>query len=384
MENYDLRVPYKPVGISNSGYLRISTCAFTGESSPRDAKGRLQFRINPFTKVKDSWTHSPIIEQWFNPKTGQLYTIRDESSSTFDLSWTGLSSIDDATIQVEMSNDAMNKFINKSSGFRSNLADMYRTRQETINMVSSTMNRLGRAMFALRRGNWRGCCGSLGIAPKRVANLHNVPQAWLAYQYGWKPLIEDVHNIVSANLPEAFIRLKAGAANRSLNLDRVYPVPPARENIQGVCNTSLSYRCSVSGEVYAINSALASASQYGLTNPAALAWEALPFSFVVDWFLPLGNYFEAMTSMNGLGVRNMSRTFVAKAELNGRFFKPFYGTTIVNAEQMFPVNAGFSCSSLRHYRDIPVVSYTFPRLQNPLSLVHFSEAASLLATAFRR
>lgn len=384
MKNYDVRVPYKPVGISNSGYLRISTQTYTGVSSPRDVKGRLLFRVNPLTRVKDSWTHSPIIEQWFNPRTGQLYTIRDESSSTFDLGWTGLSSIDDATIQTEMQNDAMNKFINKSSGFRSNLADMYRTRQETINMVSSTMNRLGRAVLALRRGNWRGCCGSLGIAPKKVANLHNIPQAWLAYQYGWKPLIEDVHNIVSANLPEASIKLKAGAANRSLNLNRVSPVPPARENIQGECSVSLNYRCSVSGEVYAVNSALASASQYGLTNPAALAWEALPFSFVVDWFLPLGNYFEAMTSMDGLAVRNVSRTYVAKAELNGRFFKPFYGTTIVNAEVQYPVNAGFSCSSLRHYREIPAVSYAFPRLQNPLSLVHFSEAASLLATAFRR
>jgi hypothetical protein len=33
---------------------------------------------------------------------------------------------------------------------------------------------------------------------------------------------------------------------------------------------------------------------FGLLNPAAVAWELLPFSFVVDWFLPVGRYLEGL------------------------------------------------------------------------------------------
>jgi hypothetical protein len=31
----------------------------------------------------------------------------------------------------------------------------------------------------------------------------------------------------------------------------------------------------------------------GLVNPAEIAWEVVPYSFVVDWFLPIGSYISA-------------------------------------------------------------------------------------------
>lgn len=40
----------------------------------------------------------------------------------------------------------------------------------------------------------------------------------------------------------------------------------------------------------------------GFTNPAAVLWEATPFSFVVDWFLPIGDYLKTLdgSTLNGL------------------------------------------------------------------------------------
>lgn len=34
-------------------------------------------------------------------------------------------------------------------------------------------------------------------------------------------------------------------------------------------------------------------AQLGLLNPEIVAWELLPFSFVADWFIPIGSYLEA-------------------------------------------------------------------------------------------
>ena len=41
-------------------------------------------------------------------------------------------------------------------------------------------------------------------------------------------------------------------------------------------------------------------TKYGLVNPLSLGWELIPFSFVVDWCMPIGNFLEALTAHYGL------------------------------------------------------------------------------------
>jgi hypothetical protein len=38
----------------------------------------------------------------------------------------------------------------------------------------------------------------------------------------------------------------------------------------------------------------------GLSDPLSVAWEVVPFSFVLDWFLPIGNYIESFSAERGL------------------------------------------------------------------------------------
>jgi hypothetical protein len=44
------------------------------------------------------------------------------------------------------------------------------------------------------------------------------------------------------------------------------------------------------------------ASQLGFVNPAAIAWELVPFSFVVDWFVNVGEFLNNFTDLWGLTV----------------------------------------------------------------------------------
>lgn len=48
---------------------------------------------------------------------------------------------------------------------------------------------------------------------------------------------------------------------------------------------------------------LSTAQQLGLTNPAQLAWELVPFSFVVDWFIPVGDFFAQLDATLGWSYR---------------------------------------------------------------------------------
>jgi hypothetical protein len=44
------------------------------------------------------------------------------------------------------------------------------------------------------------------------------------------------------------------------------------------------------------------AQQVGITNPLLYAWEVIPFSFVFDWFLSVGDYLTAQTALQGVQI----------------------------------------------------------------------------------
>jgi hypothetical protein len=52
-----------------------------------------------------------------------------------------------------------------------------------------------------------------------------------------------------------------------------------------------------------VNPNLHTIQQMGLTNPLVVAWELIPFSFVADWFIQVGDYLTALTALQGLTVR---------------------------------------------------------------------------------
>lgn len=52
----------------------------------------------------------------------------------------------------------------------------------------------------------------------------------------------------------------------------------------------------------------------GLTDPASIVWERIPYSFVVDWFLPIGNFLQSRAlaqAVKGTFVRTATRRLKA-------------------------------------------------------------------------
>jgi hypothetical protein len=41
----------------------------------------------------------------------------------------------------------------------------------------------------------------------------------------------------------------------------------------------------------------------GLINPAVVAWELVPFSFLVDWFIPVGKFLDSWTDQLGYDIQ---------------------------------------------------------------------------------
>jgi hypothetical protein len=63
------------------------------------------------------------------------------------------------------------------------------------------------------------------------------------------------------------------------------------------------------------NSNLALAEQLGLANPASIAWELVPFSFVVDWFTNYGSVIGGLSSWAGYTISKPYTTRLFKGRV---------------------------------------------------------------------
>lgn len=201
-----------------------------------------------------------------------------------------------------------------------NLGVATATGKQTLDLALHTVSRLTTSVRLVKRGRFSDAARALGVAPKRMpphlrlkadnpASLtsHDVSSAWLELQYGWLPLLSDVYGAQKAyyELTKAPRRLKVKAA-RSVSGKFYQPYNLVWSPVYGwrqfSTNASQHYTRTYIHEMTEILSAPRS---LGLTDPASIAWEIIPFSFVADWFIPIGTYFDALNTIPHLGGRTL-------------------------------------------------------------------------------
>jgi len=345
--------------------------AKTSVSSPR-VNGKLQLRPNAFNGSKQ------VIRQ--SPWSASQHTISGTTSS--DAFYQGVGTIwytpgNNLFPEQEAIDSAVSKWYNEVAANKTNLLEMYATRQQTANLISGTLSRLAGAAMAMKRGNLREAARHLGVNYKSFRHP-TFSEQWLAWQYGWKPLLSDIYGAMeSSDSPLS----KVVTVNKKLKrpFERTSSIygGPVVTSVKG----DLISSATVSGRVTASNTVLKSASEYGITNPALLAWELLPYSFVVDWVLPVGTYLENLNALSGLVVSASSVTVTNKF-------------TLIYTDTASPVgylkDYSFGAGSRTHQftqkvRTVGIPSYPpLPKIKNPISITHGLNAIALLVEAFRR
>jgi len=149
----------------------------------------------------------------------------------------------------------------------------------------------------MRRGQWANAARTLGLRPANLkAAQRNLANHWLAYSYGWRPLAQTMFDTqkVFAEITHRTTRAIEGNGHASESGTVAFTYNGLRE--QGDWRGGVHCKLTATLD----NPFLRSLNQLGLTNPATVLWEVTPFSFVVDWFLPVGNTLQAMTAGQGL------------------------------------------------------------------------------------
>jgi hypothetical protein len=196
---------------------------------------------------------------------------------------------------------------------------------KTAAHVAHTATRVYKAISALKKGRFGDFTSALGVSyTSRESQLFSkrykyrfktkrtstnsrftdfLSDTWLEYQYGWKPLLMDTYNLAEAS---AKAMVDHGGGNRTVRArahtvrgdDRVAFSNQFRKELHAKSERWIEY-----GITYSIPSGVSFADAFGLNNPMQMAWEIIPFSFVADWFLPIGDAISALTAYSGLSFK---------------------------------------------------------------------------------
>lgn len=170
---------------------------------------------------------------------------------------------------------------------------------------------------------------------KRLSDLY------LEYSFGWSPLVQDIGNASS---------LLASPPRSDRIRSRSGKVDCLDTNTFGFCVSQ--YQCSIRGEVYTSNLFLRNLNELGFINPAQVAWDLIPFSFLVNWFVPVSQFLGSYTDFVGVTVKNCSVTrhvqvLNSSSSVSYPFTASFQGYAIYRYAVATPSVPGLSSLRLR-------------------------------------
>jgi hypothetical protein len=223
---------------------------------------------------------------------------------------------------------------------------------KTAEHLAGTAKRIYEAYRSIRYGDFRGLADALGIKPKaaqrdiferkwqklvkvsgyrRATRKQRLTKAeWLRarkrqadhmsgrkdyesfasntmleYSYAWKPLFFDVYShaqalaeisIERANV-DRVVRARADTRSEKTRIDKGNSFTAHRSVYD---RRFVEMKCTYRLQGGSVNVF----SQFGIDNPLEVVWELVPFSFVADWFLPVGDFLKSLTATVGLTFLN--------------------------------------------------------------------------------
>lgn len=247
---------------------------------------------------------------------------------------------------------------------------------ETIKMFTSPLAYLAKEIPRMCK---RGRPPKISSPRKALEYASNM---WLQYRYGISPTISDA-NAIAAHYAEITkprkVLYKKGAGVSGLNnQSRV----SGKENFAGGVLTS-SYEVKevdyyVSHLYYnivdpaAYDKARTGLSIYNLPN---LAWELVPFSFVLDWVIDVGAWLRAITPKPFYQKLGQTVSYVRRREMS---YNTYMFTIYADGRWAVPCISSYQTVSKRYVRNVNPPLPTLPPVNwNIMKLVRAIDTASL-------
>lgn len=190
----------------------------------------------------------------------------------------------------------------KVKGHKFNLAVSAAQGKQVVDLCVNTIRKFTASLVLMKRGRFGDALRQLGARPKKGVKdvssnrvtADDLSKRWLESQYGWGPLLSDCYEASTAY--EFITRIRRDTVRSGYeywNPKTNWAASPTLYVFEGRRITTTYIR-------YEMEEAISGYRSLGLTDPASLVWELIPFSFVFDWFLPVGTYLENLNVIPSL------------------------------------------------------------------------------------
>lgn len=255
-----------------------------------------------------------------------------------------------------------------------NLAQMIGERGQTIKLVSDLLQRILRAVIKLRRGN---ALQDVARSIIKTGTTKELASDFLAVQYGIRPLINDVQGIVDEFTKGTDLRRKL-VTKAVEELDRVVDTGTHRDPIYTHWKTTVRGQLTVkaTSQVEIVSPGTQKLVALGTLDMQTLIWELTPWSFAIDWVLPIGKALSAVDS--NVGVKYVDSHLTIFLKQVAEVAVDYNGTNSAGEASSGACGrtvSGVYCRRIPGY--IPADSFKFPRLKNPFSIEHAANALAL-------
>lgn len=318
-------------------------------------------RINPYTMTLDVKVEGVSEgDRWY----GQVCRTDLEAPVLYSY-FPGGSPFSSSAADLAGLNDLIDNLVDHDFNLSVSIAEG----KETLEFIGNILGKIYKSLRYARRGDLSRALRTLGVyrSPGRI--LRGLPGYWLAYRYAVTPLISDVN----------------GAMDYLESLTR-----PPKLHVRGRGKVNLvpgSNQPYMGQIAYWPKAKYYTATRYGAdflpddytkidwSNPYALAWELIPFSFIIDWIIPIGDFLRARWFFNYVSMERGYRTRYTKFTSGYPIKYPTscHGNNLCTRTDALAYRYWITVD-----RDEWSGSVPLPRIQNPLSKTsHWKRVADL-------
>jgi len=279
----------------------------------------------------------------------------------------------------KLSNKNLLKLRDQKINVAVNMAELSKTAEG----VAVFATKLLKSYRAFRRGDFKRSLTEMGLSTRRRGK--DAASTWLELQYGILPLMGDIaggYDELTRKTRQHGQRIRVMSRMELNTVVTEEGIEFSDDNF--LAGVTLDY--TQKGQLiywYEVdNPVLLAASSVGLTNPAEIIWELTPWSFVLDWALPVGDYLGALTASQGFKFLGGTYT-ITSVQNNIRWcmpkptFRSGQWNDISQSCSGRRVTAGKNVLRSQIGTYVPPRAY-MPRFKSPVSTKHALNALALL------
>lgn len=269
--------------ITAAGILQVVSVDYrVSQNSLRTPDGRLKLRSNPHTR----W-QSTLVTDTYNGRDRRSHPwgSRPLYPDRYALDWASLESRSYAKFRRKLYQGSASLGVTLGSYKQSR--EMIVKRFNTLRSFATSVLSRRTIQDALRAGR--------KLSPRDASSLH------LEVVFGWVPLLEDIHKAATTVIQTAPAYEWVKSSARS---NQTFSKFVSNNYGEGKTFAEFNVKHTRGAEVVVSNPNVWLAERAGLLNPVSVAWDIVPWSFVVNMFLNTGQLVNTITDFAGLDILN--------------------------------------------------------------------------------